>query len=51
MVEHGGIPCIWFLIAGDIHVDATEFEWPCDVVLEEPSNAGFGVFYGAPCFY
>ena len=25
MVEHGGIPCIWFLVARETHVDATGF--------------------------
>ena len=35
MVEYGGIPCI----AGETHVDATEFEWTCDAFLKELSNA------------
>ena len=39
MVEYGGISCIWFLVAGEIHVDAREIEWPCDAVFKL-SNAG-----------
>ena len=37
--NHGGIPCIGFLIAGETHINATESGWPLDTLLERRSLA------------
>ena len=41
VIQHGGIPCIQFLIARETHVDGTEFARQSDAVLKELGNADF----------
>ena len=39
VIQHSGIPCIWFLVARETHIDATKFGWPYNAVLKELSIA------------